>query len=265
MKYISNEEMKSIQISMLKDLHGFCEKNNIDYFLCGGSLLGAVRHKGMIPWDDDIDVAMTRDNYNKFLECYSSQTYKLHKFSKDGNYLLPFAKISHPGTVLNEVTNVGEDIGINIDLFPVDGLPEGDGKAIRFVKQMKNLWGLIVCATVTEWSKRSKLKKFEIVTIKTFYRLFPIQKQIVAFTNKYAQKYSFENAEKAAVVVWGYGLKEIVDKKSFTPTILVPFEDFEVRIPINYDIYLKSLYGNYMQLPPEEQRVRKHGAEVYWR
>ena len=250
---------------ILVDVTKFCESNNIRYFLCAGSMLGAVRHKGFIPWDDDIDISMPRPDYNRFIKEYGNERYMVHCWDNDHQFLCPYAKVEDTRTNLIENSDFGRSIGVNIDVFPVDGLPKDEKQIIHTVNIMKALWGLVVCATVKDISQRTVIRKIEITTMRAFYRLFHSESFFTGLTIKKAQQYSFDDSEKVAVLVWGYGKKEVVDYATASEYIKAEFEGHQFNIPKYYDKYLSSLYGDYMKLPPEEQRVNKHHAMAYWK
>ena len=264
MKTIDVEQMKQIQLDILADVADFCKKNDIRYFLSGGSMLGAVRHKGFIPWDDDIDINMPRPDYNRFIHEYKNSNYSVLCWENNSAFICSYAKVADTRTKLEENSNFGVNLGINIDIFPVDGLPKKESKIPITVKKMKTLWGLIVCATVQDISKRSRKKKIEIRVMRCFYKIFHLQSYFTGLTIRRAQKYRFDNSSKVAVLVWGYGIKEVISHKTACEYIEVPFEQYNFCIPDNYDEYLTSLYGNYMSLPPEKDRIYKHQARAYW-
>lgn len=264
MKKIEIDEMKELQLNILADIAQFCEKNNLRYFLSGGSMLGAVRHHGFIPWDDDIDINMPRPDYNRFIHEYQHPYYDVCCWDLDKNYLCTFAKVSDKRTILEENGKFGRKVGVNVDIFPVDGLPKGDINVNRTVSRMKALWGLVVCATVIDITKRSTIKKIEITLMRAFYKLFPLQSYFTGLAIKTAQKYPFDNSNKVAVLVWGYGKKEVIMRSTAEEYIESDFENYKFYIPRNYDEYLRNLYGDYMKLPPENERIYKHGSNAFW-
>lgn len=117
MKEIDVDELKHIQLDMLKDVHAFCVNNNIKYSLAYGTLLGAVRHRGYIPWDDDIDIMMLREDYNRFVHSYDNDIYRIEDLSTDPDYELPYAKVEDVRTVMKEFVNGSSSSGVYIDIF----------------------------------------------------------------------------------------------------------------------------------------------------
>ena len=262
---IDTEEMKSLQLAMLIDVADYCEKHNIRYYLCGGTLLGCIRHQGYIPWDDDIDICMPRPDYNRFIRSYGNTIYSVLCWENDHRYISTYAKVTDTRTYLEENSFWGLDIGVNIDVFPVDGLPRDDKTIAKVVRKMKSLWGLVVCATVKDIKKRTVSKKIAIYIMRVFYAIFHVKSKVVEYTIKQAQKYSFNQSEKVATLVWGYGMKEVLSKSTASTYIKSEFEGHMFNIPQNYNEYLSNVYGDFMELPPEEERVYKHDARAFWR
>ena len=259
------DEMKRLQLDILADVADFCDKNGIRYFLSGGTMLGAVRHKGFIPWDDDIDIQMPRPDYNRFIQEYVHPYYEVCCWDKDKSFLCTYTKVSDSRTIINENSNFGREIGVNIDIFPVDGLPKGEKEIERTVSKMKALWGFVVCATVRDISQRTLIKKTEITLMRAFYKIFPLQSLFTGIAIKNAQKYPFDNSDKVATLVWGYGKREVISHATASEYIQTEFESYRFNIPRNYEDYLSHIYGDYMKLPPESERVYKHEFEAYWK
>lgn len=265
MKEITIDEMKDIQLSILLRVSEFCESNSIRYFLCGGTLLGAIRHKGFIPWDDDIDISMPRPDYERFISLFHDEKYQVFCWERDKHVLSTYAKVYHKDTVIHENAEFGSVLGVNIDVFPVDGLPNADRQIDGFIYKMSFLWRLIIPAVIKDVSKRSFIKRVILRMLKWSYNFFPINDRLLPFVIKEAKRYSFEKSEKVAVVVWGYGKKEVVAKDVATIYTKGEFEGHFFNIPESYNTYLSNLYGDYMELPPIEHRVNKHNVLAYWK
>lgn len=265
MRKIDIDELKRLQLDILVDVADYCDKNGIRYFLSGGTMLGAVRHKGFIPWDDDIDIQMPRPDYNRFIHEYSHPYYEVCSWDLDKDFLCTYTKVSDRRTILSENTNLGRKIGVNIDVFPVDGLPKEEKEIDRTVSKMKTLWGLVVCATVLDISNRSAIKKIEITLMRAFYKIFPLQSYFTGMAIRNAQKYPFDNSDKVATLVWGYGKREVISHSTASEYILTEFETYRFCIPKDYEDYLSHIYGDYMKLPPESDRVYKHEFVASWK
>ena len=263
MKEMDINTIRKIQLEILIDVADFCEKNNLRYFLSGGTLLGAIRHDGFIPWDDDIDIQMPRPDYENFIHSYNHEKFQVYCWDNDKDFLCTYAKVVNTDTILIENCSFGKLLGVNIDVFPVDGLPSNEKKIKNIVFINKLLWGLVACATINDISNRSKIKQIEISIIKSFYKIFPVKSYVTGKAIKMSKKYNFENSNKVATLVWGNGLKEVINKSTATEYHKKSFEGNFFNIPVNYEDYLINKYGDYMKLPPENERIYKHDIKVY--
>ncbi len=266
MKKITSEEMKALQVNILIDFAKFCDKNNLHYTLGYGTLLGAIRHKGFIPWDDDIDVFMPRPDYEKFINIIRGN--KISPFIdvisyKFGNSTYPFIKLIDNRTEVEEKFVKDVRIGVWIDIFAIDGnfnnsflsmLHYKTAALIRKVVEIKrNNFGS--GTTTTKRILKSFIYPFTIFfsfdfLLKTMDRVCCLRK--------------YDKSNYIGCVVWGYGSRGRIEKKGFFECIDVEFEGHIFKVTSNYDKYLKNIYGNYMQLPPENKRI-KHNYEAWWK
>ena len=259
MKTITPDELKTIQLDLLRKTADFCEQNGFRYFLCGGTLIGAIRHNGYIPWDDDIDIAMPRPDYDRFVQTFNQpDNYcQVVDLDTDINYPYAFAKVYDNRTILKELYYKGE-IGVYIDLFPADG--------VKCVNQIRKIMRLhkILHTKRANYYKRTISKKI----INTFGKLLLLPfsaHQIATWIDNECRKYAFGSLPKAGVIANPLGIGEMVDKSVFDSDVYWEFEGREYRVPVGYDIWLRSIYGDYMQLPPEEHRVTHHTFEAWWK
>ncbi|MGN1352069.1 MAG: phosphorylcholine transferase LicD [Clostridia bacterium] len=247
-------------LEMVKYLDSFCKENQIEYYIIYGSCLGAVRHKGFIPWDDDFDVGMTLENYNKFISLCKTKLdtnkYFLQTLETEPNYNLSFAKLRDINTTLIEEGNKNIPItyGVYIDIFPIVGLPKG--KLKRAILSINRAFALSA--------------NINVINNKFLYNIFRIilkifgKKNILKYCSKQVKKYSCQDCEEWCSVFDRDGLKI----NSITKTIMgkptyVPFEDIELPIPEKYDEYLKHIYGDYMKIPtPEQIKAHEHTAYI---
>ena len=260
MRTITLDELKFIQLDLLQKTADFCEKNGIRYFLCGGTLIGAIRHKGYIPWDDDIDIAMPRPDYDRFVKSFNHPENYYQVVSPDINseYEYCFAKVYDNRTVLNELHYPGDTFGVYIDVFPADGVK--DASQIRKIMLLRK----ILNTKRANYFKRTISKKI----INTFGKMLLLPysaHQIAKWIDNECRKYAFGSLPKAGVIANPFGPGEMVDKSVFDSEVYREFEGRKYRVPIGYDTWLRSVYGDYMQLPPVEHRVSHHTFDAWWK
>lgn len=268
MKEIVGDELKSVQLNILKHVDEFCRKYSIQYFMSGGSLLGAVRHKGFIPWDDDIDIMMLRSDYERFIKEYSENDhseYKVYSSRLDSQYTLPYAKVDNSKTILNEHVEYPLSIGVNIDLFPIDIMPESKEKQKHVYAYFSRQMMFLNLKQVSVNKNRNIFKNLLLVCSHVLLKPMKLS-TIVRRIEKNAMQFSgCESSNYCGVAVWGYGIREVNLLSNYASSIDVLFEDMMVPVPVGYDNYLRGVYGDYMQLPPEEKRITHHDFEAYWK
>ena len=271
MKKITLEEQKKIELDILKYTKKICDKNNLRYYLAGGTLLGAIRHKGFIPWDDDIDILMPRPDYEKFSEIMKNENnrYLLLTPEQDDYYYL-FNKLVDKNTILNEYwTNPIKNMGVYIDIFPLDGFPDDEKEyniyADKLLKEYNDLTNSRIDGykmAIYRWKRVVKcIIKYPLYFAK---KIIPWKKRQLNLIDN-MKKYKYEDSKNVAFILSAYKKKEILNKKIYDDIILVQFEDEKFNAPSGYDDYLKALYGNYMELPPIEKRKTHHFFDAYWK
>lgn len=251
MEYLRKLQLTELEI--LNEIHRICIENNLTYFLVGGTLLGAVRHKGFIPWDDDLDVAMPRNDYNKFLKICENglnQNYYLHCINTDKEYWLPFAKVRKKNTLFDEanISHIDVPKGIYVDVFPLDDEFKEDSFEKRFrTKIIKLLNGIILHKKRFYINKRKTLKNRIRSLIALFFAPFNI-KEIQLFQIRLMSK----NNNKGGNYYANYGsnynsVKQTMPKNIYEPARQIEFEGNSYFAPNNYEYVLKRIYGdNYM-------------------
>lgn len=255
------EEIKERAVKVLLDIDDFCRKNDIKYFLAYGTLIGAVRHNGFIPWDDDIDIMMPRPDYEKFNRLYNSE-----KFGKlvagDKDYVYPFTKVYDKETQIIEKTNVKKQIlGIYVDIFPLDGLPPLEEEQRAFNDQVYKIKHKITIKYTMISKSNSILKNILLIPAHILLAPFKYEKLAKEIDIK-AQAYSYDESENVACLVWN-SRYSFFPKAWYKDLIDHDFEGHLFPIPSEYDKLLTFIYGDYMTLPPEEQRVFTHGYKVF--
>ena len=264
-KELSLEEKKKILVSILSEVHNFCDENNLKYFLTGGTLIGAVRHKGFIPWDDDIDIYMPRNDYEKFLCEFNkeSKRYQVISLKTDG-YYLPFGKVIDTKTVLIENVDSDYKMGIYLDIFPLDNLSSNYNEALSLYKAVSFYRKLLAIKNAASDSKRKPYMNFLLKVGKVV--IMPVsRKWILCQIDMLSQKYREDTSSQyiGAICAAFYGEKEILRSDWFTERCLLEFEGGKFWAPKDYDAFLTQLYGDYTQLPPEEKRVTHHDNKAW--
>lgn len=266
-KMISLEEQKMLLLEIMDEVDRFCRMNEINYFLLGGSLIGAVRHKGFIPWDDDIDIGMLREDYNKFVTKFpyhNNKRYKLLSLETDNKYSYPFGKVIDTKTQLNEAIDHSDDLGIYVDVFPIDNCLSDYKETCKFLKRViKYRW--IRNAKIIQIGRRTIIKNIVLILAKAITVTIS-RRQISEKISKIAQKFKDSNSKYVGQLSGNvYGIKEIWLRDWLKELIPVEFEGRFYFIPKEYHSVLTATFGNYMQLPPEEKRISHHDFEVFWK
>lgn len=259
---IDLSRQKEILLEILCFFNEFCEKNGIKYSLADGTLLGAVRHKGFIPWDDDVDVYLLRDEYEKFKKLYQSiphPYYKIHSFDIDA-YPIPYIKISDCRTLLIEGSGlrINKKIGINIDVFPIDFVSENAEQFIRDNDLKKKLHKMLYYNIVPYrpfWKIKSN---FSIFKSRILYDFRDICKQI----DDNAKNPKYIGSNKVFESVLGLIVQNPYEYSWFTEYIKLPFENHYFPVISRYKDFLKNAYGDFMKLPPLEKR-HTHNSKAY--
>lgn len=259
MKYFTLDELKKSELDILVQFDNFCKKENLYYTLAGGTLLGAIRHKGFIPWDDDIDVMMPRDDYNRMLHILHNKKIATNLdclISGDQNYFYPFAKICNNETVAEMEDNYSKH-GIWIDVFPLDNLPKDDELLQKLFKKTR-FWRAVIISMTTKLNKeKSVKKKIAKLTLQVF-AIFYGKNNVVKKANEIAQYYNNQDTEYIGCSVWGYGPGERLRKETYLASCDVEFEKYYFKAPKCWEDYLIGIYGDFMKLPPVEKRKSHH-------
>jgi len=260
MTTITAEELRSIQLDLLRKTADFCERNGIRYYLCGGTLIGAIRHQGYIPWDDDIDISMPRPDYDRFIRIFNQPDnyYQVIEMSINKTYSLPFAKVHDTRTIVDELKYAKDQYGVYIDIFPIDGVGE-DKQVFNILK-----WRKILHTKKANYFQRTTRKKIINTLGKIILLPFSVH-QILEKMDQEARKYPFGSTPRAGIIINPYGISEIMDIHIFDKAIPKRFEDRDYMVPEGYDAWLRSIYGDYMQLPPENERHNPHVSIAYWK
>ncbi len=260
-------ELQQKQLDLLKEFIKVCDKHNLKWFLIGGSTLGAIRHKGFIPWDDDIDLGMPREDYDKFMELqyeFEGTPFFIQNFKSDPCYIYNYGKLRDSSTTFieNFYKNHRINHGIWLDIFPIDGIsrtmeePKKLAKKIRFI--WLQVWLAYLPALRRKVRKETWFKDILLNIVAGLFYIFDIAHYRNKRVEKFIRKIPWDEAKMAANC-FGFNMKkEAMDANIFKETIRVPFEDIEVNVVKDYDTYLRNIYGGYMTPPPADKQVGHH-------
>lgn len=253
-------ELQQRLLEMLKWFHTFCIDNNLRYYALGGTLLGAVRHNGFIPWDDDIDVGMPREDYNKLIELMKKENsrYILEAPLQNKDYVYGFCKIFDTTTTLIENNRYKTRRGIYIDIFPLDGAGDTKEEAVSILHRQSRKRSFIWAQICPINSKRSLFKNL----IAACSRLIPpfiygwrkATKQWI----KDCELRAYDENIMVCNMFGNWGEHEISEREWFGVPKLYKFENLAIFGPSDADKYLTAMYGDYLQLPPKEKQISHH-------
>ena len=252
------ETVHKIELGILEYLDKICKENNLVYYLGFGTLLGAIRHNGFIPWDDDIDIQMPRPDYEKLLQIFEKKSdqsrYQLATHKNTKNYFLPFAKLYDSFTYLLEKRHLNYHIGIFIDIFPMDGVsPNIEIENKR--RKVLTFTNMIITGRSYQLAKMQPIKR---IGLRLFSRLVG-GRNAANLIIKYAKSVPFENSNEVETVVWGdHRNIKIIQKQYYGTPCIHQFENLQCNIPQEAERILEIIYGNYMELPPKRERYNKH-------
>lgn len=265
------QQIQKISLEILKIIADICEQNNFRYTLMYGTLLGAVRHKGYIPWDDDVDIMMPRRDYNQLLEylrLHGTEYPNLQVFNPDecAQYPYMITRISDSRYIIKSENEKDCGMGVFIDIYPFDALGNTKKEAAFYAKR-----GDVLSTFCSQANKKRYAVETTESLVKQIIKL-PVfllakmigksyfQKKLKALENKK----EYDQSKYVGCVVWlSGGEKDIFLREWFEETVLVPYEQYMFRIPVKYDEILEHIYGDYMQLPPEENQIGHHAYKVY--
>lgn len=271
MKELQIREIKDLSFQVLCSLKKVCEDNGLRFSLTGGTLIGALRHEGFIPWDDDIDIMMPRPDYDRLMEIAGKGDcgFELRCRERDGDaYHYPFAKACHPHTLVVEkdTQEDGVPLGVYVDIFPVDGAGNRPRGARLRVMGFQFLHGLKITSNWTSYH-RSKLRSWYYEPPRYLcYLISRIwgRRRIDRAVERFLRRKPYETSAYVGRLVGDYGSREVMERSLFEKTVDVTFEGETFPAIAGCDAFLRRLYGDYMQLPPKEKQVSHHEFKAYW-
>lgn len=263
MHYLSLEEIQQAELEILREFDRICREEGLRYSLVGGTLLGAVRHKGFIPWDDDIDVAMPRPDYERFRKLTFDGTYALKGFPDEEDEDTLFSKFVDTSIRVKE-TFLKNDLHLWIDVFPIDGLPSDEREVARIYAKANRCRRLVLASCADLSRGRTRMRRVAKNVLHALDGVFAIGKRSGSALQCLAKRYSYDASPHVGCIVWGlYGAGERLPADAFSHMVEMEFEGELFPAMHCWDEYLSGIYGDYLQLPPEDQR-KAHEMDV-WR
>lgn len=252
-------------LGILAEIDRLCKANDIKYYAYAGTLLGAVRHKGLIPWDDDIDIVMPREDYEKFAkvcETQLSDSFELQTIYTDPLTNNPWMKLHDVNTAfISGLRRKGCMEGINIDIFPIDNVPDGKRERLRrakIINRINFIYQYRFAANNKKNSAKMKFFKFLIKFIPPFN-----EQNFKEKYDKYIQAHNHMETKDVVYLSNREYMRKVIDRHVFDDIVYLPFENVMIPAPVGYLQVLESLYGkNFMELPPEKERVTVHGSII---
>lgn len=270
MKEITNiKEIQKIELDILDFVVSICKRNNLRYFMVGGTLLGAVRHKGFIPWDDDVDIAMPRNDYERFisimLNTKDNNIYKICCMQENNYYSYPFCKITDARTkiIYENINELVYDEGLSIDVFPMDGMGNDYELAKKeLIKIFRKYTNILSTRLPFKYVKREQYIKFFLKKIYYFpYSIIGRKNSL----NRIITKLDDFDTSKYVASIFGLRKdKEIIERSCFD-IIQIEFEGKKYNAPSGFDKYLHNMYGEYMKVPSKDEQIMCHNMKAFWK
>ena len=264
MRSIGFEEAKKIEFDILCHVADFCDKHGLQYFLAYGTLIGAIRHKGFIPWDDDIDLHMPRADYEKFIKLFAAENNGPYRVISPYEDIArhSFAKVVDTRTkkIENGVDYTHGFLGVDLDIFPLDGQPDDEEEYAAYYAKLVGIFRkhhyLIMSAG------KSLKKKLALPVLRL---LIGKKSKVLDKVKKIHQKYPYEESSFVGCIEADFMTRKNRYKKEWVQsTVDVTFEGRSFKAPVGYHEVLTKVYGDYMKLPPIECQVTHHENNMFW-
>ena len=261
MEPLTLAELKETELNILKTFDKICRKNNLEYSLAFGTMIGAIRHHGFIPWDDDIDVCMKRDDYEKLLSLkYSDENFEIKNYRYTKGYYYPFSKMVDKNTILYEPWRCDTNMGVYIDIFPLDSF---DAETVSKQEEIIKKVNIRSTAAYLMGHKVSHHKQFSLrYFLKALFLIItmPCKKSIIGIVDSFCKNY--DNGNYCGSLLQFYN-NPFIKSQFFEKLINVEFEDIEAPVYAEYDAILTHIYGDYMTPPEPDKQVSNHYFTAY--
>ena len=258
--------MQKKLLEMLEWFHYFCVNNDITYYANGGTMLGALRHNGFIPWDDDVDVMIPREDYEKLVNLIGDKKYENYyletPYGPNGDYVYPYAKLYDTRTTMIENKNTRLVRGVYIDIFPLDGLGNTKEEANKNFKRINKYSLLLTLRSLGFRKGRSLYKNFAILIVRMIPNFLINEKSLLREFDKRCAEKSYSDCRYVANCMGNAGYKGILEKTILGIPKEYTFENIVIWGPEHGEMYLEKVFGDWKQLPPEGQRMTTHSKEI---
>ena len=268
MKQLTPREVQLGELEVLKKLAQICREQNLRYYLAYGTLLGAVRHQGFIPWDDDIDVMMPRHDYEKLLAYiaqHEEELYplKLMNYRTSKEYIYPISRLCDTRYYIDYQGALDYGLGLFVDIYPLDGCGNSPEEYRQICKKPKNWLAFSFQAGLEKFQKSSTGGwRTPIKFLVYCYARMRGARYFSKKLDEYAVNFSYDDYKNVGCIVWDL-TEYCFPKEMLAETDYLQFEDAVFAVPAKYDEMLKLCYGDYMKLPPEEDQVGHHYYKAY--
>ena len=272
MKSSKIRDMQLAELEILKEIQAICEKNNLRYYMMGGTFLGSIRHKGFIPWDDDADIALPRNDFEKFIKIFNKECKNnnclLTSYKNDETYLYYTPRVKNAEVcIINNSKTIKRKVEAWIDIFPLDGMPKSkimqQIHKYRLLKRRALLKLSDFDSQVSISNKNRNILEKTLIALgkhTTISTILNTKKQLIKL-DQLLRKYPFEKSEYVVNFMGAYRFKEMFPRRIYENIDYYQFENLRLPAPKDYDTVLTQMYGDYMKLPPEHER-NKHNTEV---
>ena len=258
-------QAQKIMLYIMKRIHAVCVEHNIKYWLDYGTLLGAIRHDGFIPWDDDMDICMMREDYEKFCKIAPEalgEEFFLQTKSTEPDFCFEFGKVRLKNTIWMEREWINTPLnykGIFVDIFPIESFPESKLQT-SFLTYSAIFYNILLARKAHNIHSKKIIKEIVLRILSAF----TTRKILLGWFEKTVKNLKkLKNTSSKVSKLFGTSMTNWTDKATLEEVVLKKFEDSEFFIPKNYDARLTEIFGNYMQLPPENKQYGHHNVEYF--
>lgn len=267
MRELELKEIQAESLKIIKLIDRICRDNNLQYSLFYGTLIGAIRHKGFIPWDDDLDIVMLRNDYDK-LEKYfiehedELKPFKIFSYKNNPKYPYMLNRVCNTSFAMVSENEEDSGMGTFVDIYPFDGF--GNSKDTFLQLRSRIYCSMYMMKSRKHFVKTGSFIGDSIKRILNLYAKCISYKSLQHKIERLSKKYSCDDSDYVSCLTWsGLSYKSCYLKSDILETVRVPFEDCELLVPKKYDVLLRKVYGDYMELPPEKDRIGHHFYKIY--